>query len=68
MATVTVYEFELFNPLLHKWIKDPRLATLEAIHGLGGVALHRTAMVIDESRMEPGGFISSHEKASGEAV
>lgn len=62
MATVTVYEFELFDVNRHRWVRDPRLGTLHAIHGVGGIPQQSSAMVVDDSRVDGHGFLRLRER------
>jgi len=62
MATVTVYRFELFDADRHRWSRDERMATLEAIHAISGVPQNSTAMVVDAALIDPQGFLRARER------
>ena len=63
MATITVYEFELFDVNRHRWVKDARLGTLAAIHHVGGIPQLSSAMVVDDSRVDGHGFLRVRSKS-----
>ena len=58
MATVTVYEFEIWDPGHHRWVKHPKMGTLQAVVSLSGVPALHTSLVVDESRVDAEGFVS----------
>src|SRR5438270_8837396 len=51
-ATVTVYEYEKFDPQQRRWRKAETMATAVAIERAGGVMLRLTALVVDASRVD----------------
>ena len=61
MATVTLYQFEIYHADTRRWRKDERMATLDAIRALGGVPQHSSSMVVDETRVDAQGFLRVRE-------
>ena len=55
MPIVTVYEFELFDPVRRSWRKADFLATALAVERLGGVVLHASARTVDAASVAPDG-------------
>ena len=57
-ATVTVYEFETYDPRRRLWVKAAELGTLDAIARLGGVPLKATSMVVDADKVRADGLLT----------
>jgi hypothetical protein len=57
--TITVYEFEIFDPRRRAWTKAPRMGTLEAIAAASGVPLKNSALVVDAMKVGADGFIQA---------
>jgi len=60
MATLTVYQFEVFDPQRRCWATAMKLATPEAIARLGGVTIRSSAMVVDVSKVDVHGMVDAH--------
>ena len=58
MATLTLYNFETFDPVRRRWEKAERMGTLEAIAAIGGVPLRSSALVIESDKVGPDGMVS----------
>ena len=58
-VTVTVYEFELYDPVARRWAVQSRRGTAEAIAKVSGVAVHSSALVVLASRLDEEGFLES---------
>jgi len=63
-ATVTVYEYEKFDPQQKRWRKAETMATAAAIEREGGVMLRLTALVVDASRVDELGVLKPPSKRS----
>ena len=53
--SVTVYAFELYDPVRRAWSRAPGLATLEAIERMGGVAIRRSAVHVEAAQLDADG-------------
>jgi hypothetical protein len=57
--TVTVYEYELYEPERRRWRKAEGRATAAAIERAGGVALRLTALVVDARLVDERGHLAA---------
>ena len=58
MARITVYPFELYDPVKRTWARiDGSYGTVEAIERRGGVALRLLGIEVDERAVGPTGFV-----------
>ena len=57
MADVTVFQFEIFDRTLRGFRRSDDYATAEAIAKLEGIILERTACLVDDSLLSPGGLV-----------
>lgn len=57
---VTVYEFELYDPVRRSWSRANGHATIEAIERMGGVAIRRTAVPVDASQLDADGRLKAN--------
>jgi len=67
-TTVTVYEYEKFDPRTRQWRKVESMATAEAIERIGGVMLRLTALVVDASRVDDTGVLKPPHKTGDTAM
>jgi hypothetical protein len=64
---VTVYYFAMYDINADKIVGSRRPATLDAIKRFGGIPLMDTAQVVDPSRIDDIGLVSSIIEWSGRA-
>ena len=57
MATITVYQFNFFNPSTGSWERSSDFATTEAIAELSGALLPETAMTVEASMIGRTGLL-----------
>ena len=60
-STVTVYEYEIFDPQQRRWRKAAAMATSAAIDREGGVPMRLSALVVDASRVDDLGYLQPGE-------
>jgi hypothetical protein len=56
MDLVEVYKFEHVDKHNNTTVRAPRMATLDAIHRMKGVAIESTIEMVDRSELDGSGF------------
>ena len=56
MDLVAVYKFEHVDEHNNATVRAPRMATLDAIHRVRGVAIESTRKMVDKSELDGSGF------------
>jgi hypothetical protein len=57
MSTITVHYFDCYDIATDESVRSKRLATVEAIHNIGGVLVSGTAQEVDASCIDDEGFL-----------
>ena len=57
MAAISVYEFEVHDPVRHRWEVSESMGTLDAIERRGGVPIRRSVMAVDDSLIDAEGML-----------
>lgn len=60
MPTITVFQFEVFDPQRRCWVTATKLATPEAIARVGGIPVRSSAMVVDATKVDVHGMVDAH--------
>lgn len=63
MGFVTVFEFELFDPVRRAWNRADFMATAQAVERMGGVVIHRTARTVEAAAVGPDGRLKAPRPA-----
>ena len=62
MNPVEVYKFEHVDEHNNATVRAPRMATLDAIHRVKGVAIESAMNMVDKSELDGNGFYPKKEK------
>ena len=62
MDLVEVYKFEHVDKHNNTTVRAPRMATLDAIQRLKGVAIESTMKMVDKSELDGNGFYPKRQK------